>query len=169
MNDSILTDRLEDTSPPALPRAFQTIVYGGLAVGVMDGLAACINSGIKGATPDMVFHYIASATLGRDASYNGGIPTILLGVLMHFCVAFGAATGFYALSRIIPAVLKYPFITGPLYGVFVYFFMGWLLVPMTAAPKLPFTVTGMVTGIVIHMICVGSPPAFIARRFAKAA
>jgi len=169
MNENILTEELTDSTSTLVPSAFQTIVYGGLTIGIMDGLAASINAGIRGVTPDMVFHYVASALIGREASYNGGIPTVLMGILMHFCVAFGAATGYYILSRLNPGILRYPFISGPLYGVFVYFFMGWLIIPVTAAPKLPFSVAGMLTGIFVHIICVGSPPAFIARRFARAA
>lgn len=166
MNENIMTNEITEPAPVLVPSAFHTIVYGGLTVGVLDGMAACINAGLRGATPDMVFHYIASALLGREASYGGGTPTILLGVVMHFCVAVGAATGFYLLSRNLPVLLRYSVVSGALYGIVVYFVMGWLIVPLTAVPKLGFSVAGMITGIVIHMICVGSPPAFFARRFA---
>ncbi len=167
MNEITVNENINETVS-LKSSAFHTIVFGGLAVGILDGSAACISSGLRsGATPDMVFHYVASGLIGRDASYNGGFPTVLLGIFCHFCVAFGAAAGYFALTSIAPAVLKFPFIVGPLYGIFVYFLMGWLIVPLTAAPKLPFVVTGMILQIVIHMICVGSPPAFIAARFAK--
>ena len=157
-------------SPVLRPSALQTIVYGGLTVGVLDAVAASVNTYLRsGATPDVVWHYVASAAIGRDASYNGGAATVVLGLLFHFCVAFGTATGYYLASRIFPVMLRHPFISGPLYGIFVYFFMGWLIVPRTAATKLPFVVSGMVTGIITHIICVGSPPAFFAWRFAKAA
>ena len=170
MNEEVMIEQNEEDNTKLTPSAFQTIVYGGLTIGVLDALAASANTYFRsGATPDVVWHFVASAVIGRDASYNGGAATVVLGLFFHFCVAFGAATGYYVLCRLIPAMLRYPLISGPLYGVFVYFFMGWLIVPLTAAPKLPFAVSGMVIGIITHIICVGSPPAYIARRFVKAA
>ena len=167
MDANILSESVEPVAETTAHNALRPIVFGGLTVGILDGLAACITAGLRGVTPDMVFHYIASALLGRETSYNGGTPTVLLGVFLHFCVAFGAAAGFYFVSRVIPAALKYVWISGPLYGVVVYFVMGNLIVPLTAAPKLQSTGRGMITGILIHMVCVGLPIALWARAGAK--
>ncbi|CAN5473906.1 hypothetical protein BH10ACI2_BH10ACI2_02300 [soil metagenome] len=172
MNEDKINEQtaIEPEDRKFIPSAFHTIVYGGLTVGVLDALAASLNTYVRsGATPDVVWHYVASGVIGRDAASSGGTATVVLGLFFHFCVAFGVATGYYVLSRLIPVMLTFPFISGPLYGVSVYFFMGWVVVPLTAAPKLPFAVSGLVTGIITHIVCVGSPPAFIARRFAKAA
>lgn len=148
-------------STPLVPRALQTIIFGGLAVGIIDGLAAVINSGVRGVSYDKVFHYIASSLLGRDASYNGGTPTVLLGILLHFCVAFGVATGFYLLSRLVPVLLRYAVLSGSVYGILVYFAMSYLIVPLTAVP--PIARQFSFTPILIHMFCVGLPVALIAR------
>lgn len=163
MNESIVTDRTEVVSSLALPPPFQTIVYGGLTVGVLDCIAASVNAGIKGITPDRVWHYVASALIGLDASYNGGVPTLLLGILLHFTIAFGVATGFYFISRTAPALLRHAVIVGMAYGIAVYFAMGYLIVPLTYAPPIPFSMSGMITGIVIHMFCVGLPVAIWAK------
>ena len=42
MSERALTDSVDETSSRGYPRAFDTILYGGLAVGVLDGLAAAI-------------------------------------------------------------------------------------------------------------------------------
>jgi hypothetical protein len=141
----------------------QTIVYGGLLVGTIDGLAATINAAIKGISPDRVFHYIASGLIGSDASYNGGTPTIALGILLHYTIAFGVVTAFFILTRNIPILLRRPVISGMIYGIAVYFAMGYLIVPLSAVPKLSFSVSGMITGILIHMFCVGMPAALVVR------
>ena len=167
MNENIFADHVEEASTHAVPRAFQTIVFGGLTVGTLDGLAATINAGIKGIGPDRVFHYVASGLIGRDASYDGGAATVMLGILLHFTIAFGVFTVFYLLSRRFPVLLHHAVIFGMMYGVAVYSAMGYVIVPLSAVPKSPFSLSGMITGIVIHMFCVGLPAALVARRSLK--
>lgn len=166
MNESILTDRIEDTPAAATPKAFQTIVFGGLSVGILDGLAATVNAGIRGITPDRVFQYISSGLLGKD-SFEGGAATVILGILLHFVIAFGVATVFYLLSSNLPVLIRYALIAGPLYGVAVYFMMGYVIVPLSRVTQPSFTIRGLVTGIIIHMLFVGTPVALWARRSAK--
>jgi hypothetical protein len=163
MNENIVADQVEEKRSPSVLRAVQTIVYGGLCVGTLDGSAATINAGIRGVSPDRVFHYIASGLIGRDASYNGGAATIVLGILLHYTIAFGVVAGFFLLSRNFPVLLRRPVISGMLYGIVVYFAMGYLIVPLSAVPKIPFSFSGMITGIVIHMFCVGLPAALVVR------
>ena len=150
-----------------VPRAFHTIVLGGLAVGVLDCIAAMANAWMRsGVTPDRVWQYVASSLLGSEA-FNGGISTTALGLLFHFGVAFGVATVFYILVRIFPALLRQPFIIGPLYGIIVYFAMSYAIVPLTLAKQGTFNWYGLISGLIIHMLFVGLPVALIARRFAK--
>lgn len=163
MNENIFADHVGETPPRAVPRAPRTIFYGCLAVGTLDAVAAIINAGIKGVTPDRVFHYIASGIIGRDASYGGGAATVVLGILLHFTVALGVVTVFYLLSRSFPVLLRHAVIFGLIYGIAVYFVMSYLVVPLSAVPKIGFSLSGMITGVAIHMFCVGLPVALIAR------
>ena len=168
MNENILADQVEESSSsPSLLRTLQTIVYGGVCVGILDGLAATINAGIKGVSPDKVFHYIASGLIGRDASYNGGAATIVLGILLHFVIAFGVVTVFVLLSRSFPILLRRAVLVGMVYGIAVYFAMAYLIVPLSAVARSPFSFSGMITGIVIHMFCVGLPTALIVRSMSR--
>ncbi|MGD9631213.1 MAG: hypothetical protein AB7V18_18405 [Pyrinomonadaceae bacterium] len=70
----------------------KAICMAGLAVGVLDGLAAVISSALRGVAPARVFQYIASGVLGK-ASYEMGAATVLLGIFLHFVVAFGRSAG----------------------------------------------------------------------------
>ena len=166
MSERALTDSVDETSSRGYPRAFDTILYGGLAVGVLDGLAAAINSGLRGISLLRVFQYIASGLIGRD-SYNGGWATAVLGILLHFVVAFGVAAAFYLLAGNFRRMLDHPFITGPLYGIAVYFVMAYIVSPLSQAAQGPFSWTGLVTGIIIHILFVGLPVALIAARSAN--
>jgi len=49
----------------------------------------------------------------------------------------------------------------------VYFAMAYLIVPMTAVRQGPFSLSGLIVGIIIHIFFVGLPVALIARRYAK--
>ena len=166
MNENIFADRVEEKRSTVL-RYLQTIVYGGLCVGVLDGTAAVTNSAIKGVSPDRVFHYVASGLIGRDASYSGGAATVVLGILLHFVIAFGVVTVFLLLSRSFPVLLRRAVLAGVVYGIAVYFAMAYLIVPLSAVPKIPFSFSGMITSILIHMFCVGLPAALVVRSMSR--
>lgn len=167
MNESIFSDQIEETPALAAPKAFQTIVYGGLTVGTLDAIAASIHAGIRGTTPDLVWQYVASALLGREAAYSGGIATILMGLLMHYSIAFAVVTVFYLISSRVPELLRHVFIVGPIYGIIVYFMMAYVFVPLTLIPPRPFNLTNTIIGILIHIFCIGLPTALWARYSAR--
>jgi len=148
---------------PARPRAFESVVYGGLTVFVLDGLAAVTNSGFRGVSPVRVFQYVASGLLG-PASFEGGWATFMLGVFVHFLVAFSAAAVYYLLSLKLPFLIGRAVWCGPVYGVAVYFFMSRVVVPLSSARQLPFSPAQLI----IHIFCVGLPVALLARRAARA-
>ena len=149
-----------------VPSALHTIGLGGLVVGVLDAIAASVNAAIRGTSPVRVWQYVASSLVGPD-SFNQGSTTVLVGLLIHFGIAFGVATGFYLLVRLVPVVIRYAVIVGMLYGVAVYFAMSYLIVPMTLVKQGAFNWYGLISGLIIHVLFVGLPVALIARRFAK--
>jgi hypothetical protein len=145
----------------------KAILWGGLMCGVMDMTAACIFYGVlRGNPPIRIMQSVATGLLGL-AAYDGGITTAMLGLFLHFTIAFSAATVFYFASRKLPMLIRHTILCGLLYGIAVYFFMQLVVVPLSAFPhKGPFTVRGLVTGITIHMFCVGLPIAYAARKSA---
>jgi len=100
------------------PRAFGAIVYGGLTVGVLDLLEATIFFGIRnGVKPIRILHSIAAGLVGRERAINGGLKTMLLGIFLHFVIAFIIATVFYIGCLVLPGLIRHPVIWGLLYGV----------------------------------------------------
>jgi hypothetical protein len=63
------------------------LVRAGLLTGVTDGLFASVQSVVSGSTLIRLWQGVASTVLSKSA-FDGGIPTALLGVVMHFGVAF---------------------------------------------------------------------------------
>jgi len=118
----------------------------------------------KGVTQTL--QYIASGLVGQDA-FNGGYVTVALGVFFHFLIAFITAGVFYEASRMIPALFKRPLLWGPMFGVGVYVIMNYVVVPLTAAPKVPLTWGMLLNGILGHALLVGLPIAMLANRSAR--
>jgi hypothetical protein len=168
MNENIATAAVfeESDSAATSARALKTVVSGGLTVGLIDCLAATVNAGLRGVSFSQVWQYVASGLLGRN-SYDYGWISAALGLLIHFLIAFSVVTVYYAASRRLPFLIRRAFLFGSLYGIAVYFFMGYLVSPLSRTTRIPFSFRGLLTGLFIHVLCVGLPAALITRWFAK--
>jgi hypothetical protein len=145
------------------PAAGRAIVWGGLAAGVLDLTGAIVSNAPRGVAPVRVLQSISSGLLGAE-SYNGGWGTAALGVGLHFVIAFGAAAVYYAASRKLQFLVRRPFVAGPLYGVAVYFFMSFVVLPLSAFPHGVSLAPGrLAVGLMVHILCVGLPIALAAR------
>jgi hypothetical protein len=144
---------------------YRPILWAGWIAGVLDLTAALVTNMYRGAKPLRIVQSISSGLLGASA-YEGGYPTAALGVLLHFVIAFGAAVVFYFITRKLRFLLDHPFIWGPLYGIAVYFFMNLVVLPLSAVPfRVSFRRDLLITGLIVHMLCVGLPIALVMRIF----
>jgi hypothetical protein len=149
------------TRPIPIARA---LLYGTLAVGVLDLLDALVFFGLRGAQPVRVLQAIASGLLGR-AAFGGGAAAALLGVILHFFIAFCVVAVYLAASRRIPALARHAFVFGPLYGLAVYAVMNGVVLPLSATTPVsgPRPLPVLVNGLLIHALGVGLPAALAAR------
>jgi hypothetical protein len=146
---------------------FQPIFLGGLIAGTLDLTAACVYSWLRaGVRPVRVFHSIASGLLGPEA-FTGGAKTAILGVALHFLIATTAAAVFYFVSRKWLFLIERPFVAGLLYGIPVYVFMNFIVLPLSQVTMRPQTISLRIINLVILMVCIGLPIALIVRRFAR--
>jgi hypothetical protein len=152
------------------PRAFDTILYGGLVVGILDLLFAFTFYGLILGVPSLrIFQSVAAGLLGRTAAIDGGVRTFLLGIVLHFVVATCIATVYYLASRMLPVLIRHPVVSGLIYGMIAYLGMNYVVVPLSAigprsAPKRPSI---FLTEIIGHALLVGLPLALLARRSAR--
>jgi hypothetical protein len=163
MSDNVPPRFVDHAARPMRPRALQTIAYGGLTVGVLDALDAMIFNSLRGVSPTRVWQFVASGVLGR-ASFNGGMKTVVLGLLFHFLIAFILAGIYYGASLYFPTLLKRAVMCGLLYGIAAYFVMNYVVLPLSAAPPLRFSLASFLNGIIGHALLVGLPIALVARR-----
>lgn len=154
------------TSPS---RAAKTILLGGLIAGTLDMTAACVSAWLRsGITPVRVTQFIASGAIGPSA-FTGGAKTVALGLAFHYLIATTATVVFYIASRWLRFLIEWPVSMGLLYGVVVYLFMNFVVLPRSAivqrAGATPLS--ARLIQMLIIMFCVGLPIALIVRRFSK--
>ena len=145
----------------------QPILLGGLIAGTCDLTAACVYSWLRAnVSPVTVFQFIASGVLGRD-SFTGGAKSAIIGVALHFLIATGAATLFYLASRKWLFLIERPIVAGLLYGIPVYLFMNFVVIPLSQVQSRPQPLSSRIINLVILMFCIGLPIALITRRYAR--
>jgi hypothetical protein len=146
---------------------FQPIFWGGLIAGTLDICAAFLTAYVRrGIAPQRVLYFVASGLIGSAAS-EGGAGIALLGLFLHFVIATGAAVVFYLASRKWMFLVERPVVTGLLYGIAVYLFMNFIVLPLSRTPKGPITLSGTIIGVVTLMLCIGLPIALITRRYSR--
>ncbi len=159
-----------ETTSFGRPRAFDTILYGGLVVGILDMLFAFTFYGlILHAPPLRIFQSVAAGVFGRTAAYEGGVKTFILGILLHFVVATCIATVYFLTSRVLPMLIRHAVVSGLVYGMIAYLVMKFVVTPLSAIGRRPVPrLSIFLTEIIGHAFLVGLPIALIARRSAKA-
>jgi hypothetical protein len=142
------------------------ILFTGLVVGTLDGLAAVVwHYSTGGNNPGGIFKFIASCLIGKSA-FAGGTEMVFLGVFLHYLIAILFSAFFYFLSTKVKSFKGGNLMYGALYGIFVWIVMNLIILPiiMQAVPKSPKTI---IIGLIIHILCVGIPMSLIYKRFSS--
>lgn len=149
----------------------QATLLGGLCAGVLDIMAACANGYLRsGSSPLRIFQSVAGGWFGRE-TFQGGWKTAAIGLATHFLIATIWAMVYALVSIKLTNLTQYTVLFGGLYGVFVYLFMYAVVLPLSAWKSQFFnqSISAILTGILIHIFCVGLPIAAVARHFMRSA
>ena len=147
------------------PGAARAVAWGGLLAGVGDIAFAFVVSGLRGVGPVRVLQSVAGGLLGRAAA-EGGMATAALGAVLHFLIAFVWAAVYWLASRRLKFLVWHPVVCGLLYGALVYFFMYFVVLPLSAVYfPLSRTPSSILLNSAGHMLLVGLPIALAARKF----
>jgi Na+/alanine symporter len=137
------------------------IAVGGGIAGTLDLLQACILFGWD------IPLVIAAGLLGREA-FHGSVGTYVLGVVLHFFIAFSAAAIYYAASRKLRFMTEHSLVCGLFFGAAVQEVMNLIVLPLSALhARGPYKLHDLILGLAVHMVVVGLPISFSVRRFAK--
>jgi hypothetical protein len=143
------------------PRLLLPIVVGGSVAGALDLTSAFIAFGWN------VPRAIAGGLLGPSA-FHGGPAIWLLGVLLHFFIAYWAAA-IYCLSSLKLTFLKeHFFVCGLFYGIAVFLVMNLFVMPLCALHAVgPYPLRALIQGLLVHMFIIGLPISFSAWRLSE--
>jgi putative effector of murein hydrolase LrgA (UPF0299 family) len=153
----------------SLRNALKPIVIGGLVAGTLDMTAACVQAWLRSrVTPVRVSQFIASGAIGQPA-FTGGNKTALLGFAFHYLIATIWTVVFFLASRKLRFLIKWPIPMGLLYGVIVYLFMNFVVLPLSriTPARVPPPLSTRAVSALIIMFCIGLPIALIVRWFSK--
>jgi Na+/alanine symporter len=153
----------ENSAPGASGRrsALLAIATGGGIAGTLDLLQACILFGWD------IPLAIAGGLLGQQA-FQGGAGTYILGVFLHFFIAFSAAAVYYAASRRLGFMKEHALVCGLFFGIAVELVMRLVVLPLSALHASgPYKLHDLILGLLVHMVVVGLPISLSVRRFAR--
>ena len=158
MEPKIITqsDSLSSAGP------WRTIILTGLLAGTLDAIAAIV---VSQASPAAVFKFIASGAFGAGKAFSGGDIMIVWGVLFHYFIALSWTVLFFFMYPALPWMRKNKYITGLLYGIFVWIIMNRVVIPLSEIPQRPFNLKGALTGMSILMVAIGLPISILTHRY----
>jgi hypothetical protein len=145
--------------------AFTAVLTAWLIAGTLDISSALVLYTMRtGKSPVWVLRYIASAAFGKTA-YSGSPLMSIAGLLFHYAVAFIFTVLFFILYPKIHALIKNKFVSGMLYGLFVWIVMNLLVVPLTRIPPFSITFAKAAENIIILILAIGLPLALIVHNY----
>ncbi len=150
------------------PSAVRPILIGGLIAGAFDITYACVYSyAMRGTRPVRILQSVASGAFGAKA-FTAGTKMALIGLVFHFLISITAAGVYFLASRQLKILISRPIICGMLYGVCVYLFMNFVVLPLSAIPfKMSYPWPSLAGGLLIHMLGIGLPIALVVRAYSR--
>ena len=148
-----------------LHRPLVAILAGGGVAATLDIIYAILRNGGFGRSPLWVLQSVASGWLGSDAFESGGAGGAL-GLASHYAILFVAAALYDMASKQMPVLRSRAIACGIVFGVLVYLFMNFVVLPLSAFPfDLSYPPLRLLEGFVSHGFLVGIPIALAISRF----
>ncbi|MEO8153924.1 MAG: hypothetical protein ABI605_12700 [Rhizobacter sp.] len=142
-------------------------LVGGAIAGALDINFAISFAAFNGVLPVQLLQSVASGLLGKEA-YSGGPPVAVLGLAIHFAMAFGYACVFVLASRRFRWLVRHPIHWGMAYGFAVFWFMRLVVLPLSAFPHpVSFRPLSTALDLLSHMLLFGIPIAVAAKFSSK--
>ncbi len=143
----------------ARPNLLRPILVGGAVAGTLDLISAILTVGPG------VPRNIAAGLLGT-AAIRGGMYAWILGVLLHYFIAFSAAAVYCLASRKLEFLKEHFVVCGLFFGIAVCLVMNLIVMPLSAFHFAgPYQLRGLLQSLITHMLLVGLPIAYSLRRF----
>ena len=144
---------------------WRPILVATLVCGTLDILLATFLALAHGREPAAMLRYVASGPFPPATQW--GAAGSLLGLAVHFALMAIMVAVFVLAVRHRPALLDRPALSGVAYGLITYVAMNLILVPIRFPVAFPPKPLAVATQLFAHIVLVGLPTAFIARRYLR--
>ena len=143
------------------------VFLAGLIAGSMDLVAAFsfYSFILNQVPPTKILRSIASGVFKKEA-YTGGPEMVFYGLALHYFIALVFTWFYFTLYPNFQFLKKNAFLSGSLYGIFVWIVMNLIVLPIIF-PVLPDKRLDFpfLLSVLILITCIGFPIAFIAKKF----
>ena len=133
--------------------------------GTLDILFAVILTLSRGKEPAAMLRFVASGPF--PAATDMGTAGSILGLLVHFGLMAIMVAAFVIAARQIPALTDSPWLWGLVFGLVTYVVMNLVVVPLRFPAAWPPKALSVGTQLFAHIVLVGWPTAFVARRYLR--
>lgn len=158
-----MTESEGERLPRGSARPVLAVLLGGALAATLDIAYAFISNAQYGRSPLWVLQAVASGWLGKDA-FSGDSGVAAIGLVSHYFILFAAATVYFLVAGRIPVLLNQAVVLGAAFGVLVYLFMNFVVLPPSAFPyKLSYPPLRLIEGFLSHALFVGIPIALCIR------
>lgn len=146
--------------------AVATIVKATILSGALDATAGVVVYWIfKGLNPLQVLQYIASGIFGPSV-INGSFSYVIVGLLLHFAIAFAFTYAYFLAFPFIKSFAKSTYVNGFLYGILIWVFMNYLILPISNIPHSPKDFVSVLE-LIWHSTLVGLPIVLVVEKYYK--
>jgi hypothetical protein len=112
-----------------------------------------------------VLQYIASGVFGPSV-INGSFVYVPIGLVFHFLIAFAFTYAYFLAFPFIKSFAKNTYLNGLIYGAFIWFFMNYLVLPISNIPQSPKDFVSVLE-LIWHSALVGLPIALVVEKYFK--
>jgi hypothetical protein len=142
----------------------QTMAWAAAIAGITKLLAMLLLFGmLQGNDPAKVLQFISSGFMGEQA-FDGGFITIAAGVVFHLAVVFALVWFLFVIYPVIPLAGRSRWLTGLVYGILIWSFMTFIVLPLSYAPQPSFGNLLNVLLLISDVLLLGMPMALIIGR-----
>jgi hypothetical protein len=142
---------------------WKPIIFATLLCGTLDILFAMILTLWRGKQIDGMLRFVASGPF--PSATDMGAAGSALGLAVHFTLMAIMVTVFVIGARALPWLLDKPWLSGLIYGLLTYAVFDLVIVPMRFPAAWPPSTLSITTQLFAHIVLVGLPTAYIARRY----
>jgi hypothetical protein len=136
-----------------------------LVCGILDAIYPTALTLLRGRDPAAMWRGVASGPFPGASEW--GSPGVAAGLAVHFTLMAIMVAVFMLAALRAPRLLDRPWLAGIGYGLLTYVVMNLVVLPLRFGAPLPPPALSIFTQLLAHVVLVGLPIAFIARRYLR--